>query len=199
MGIEFMRIKPSVIVATLFTLLLSSAFSNNIVVITTNDIIVVIDTSSTNQSDYLDAINQARSTSHDCGEYGIMPPAPPLVWNDKLAYAAQIHSNDLAQSNTFSHTGSGTSSDIVAQEEHPGIGSSYEERAAYAGYTGWIYLGENIAAGYSTVQEVIDAWLSSPGHCHNLMNQDFTEVGMTKVYNSSSTYKTYWAQEFGDR
>ena len=128
-----------------------------------------------------------------------MPPVPPLRWNSKLALAAKIHSNDLAESNTFSHTGSGESSDIVAQLDHPGTGSTMQERIEYTGYTEWTYLGENIAGGQSTVQEVIDAWIGSPGHCRNLMREEFTEVGMTRVNNTNSKYKSYWTQDFGKR
>ena len=62
----------------------------------------------------------------------------------------------------------------------------------------WDTVSENIAAGTSmdTVQKVIDAWLTSPEHCRNIMNPDMTEVGMAKVNNINSTYHTYWTQNF---
>ncbi len=148
---------------------------------------------------YLSAINRARSQSHDCGEYGVKPPAPPLVWSDTLYQAAKLHSSDMAYSNTFDHKGSGTQHDTVAQALHPGQGSTLVERAEYAGYTGWKSLGENIAAGFTDIDKMIDAWLDSPGHCANLMNPDFKEVGMAEVTNPESDYLYYWTQDFGSK
>lgn len=194
-----MRCKPFIQLLSLTLMALPSLYAGNTVIVALDDITVVIDTSSATKAAYLEEINKARASSQDCGEYGVMPPAPPLKWNDQLVYAAQIHSNDMAASNTFSHTGSGTSSDLVAQALHPGIGSTLAERVEYAGYTGWSTLGENIAAGYQTVQEVINGWINSPGHCRNLMSPAFTEVGMARADNSNSTYKTYWTQDFGAR
>lgn len=177
---------------------LSTTSANDIVIISLDDITVVINNNSiTTEQIYLDAINKARSTTQDCGVYGDMPPVHALNWNNKLAFSAKIHSNDLAVSNTFSHTGSGESSDVVAELDHPGTGSLLEERVEYAGYAPWSYIGENIAAGYFTVNDVIDAWLASDGHCVNIMREEFTEVGMTRIDNDSSTYKSYWTQDFG--
>jgi uncharacterized protein YkwD len=150
---------------------------------------------------YLDVINTARSESQDCGEYGEKPAVAPVTWSDALYKASYQHSNDLAQSDTFSHTGSGTETDVAAQALHPGEGSSVSERIEYAGYTNWKAYGENIAAGtvMDEAQEAIDAWLDSPGHCANLMSADFTEVGMAHIMNSDSHYTHYWAQDFGKR
>jgi uncharacterized protein YkwD len=150
---------------------------------------------------YLDAINTARSQTQDCGSEGVKPAVSPLTWNDMLYTAAYRQSYDLAYSNTFSHTGSGTETDVTAQALHPGQGSTTKERIEYAGYIDWKAYGENLAAGTTmdVVQEAIDAWLSSPGHCANLMNPDFTEVGMAHVENVDSDYLHYWAQVFGKR
>ncbi len=148
---------------------------------------------------YLDAINEARSQTQDCGDYGVKPPAPPLRWNDDLYQAAYLHSYDMAKSDTFSHEGSGTQYDTVAQALHPGEGSTMKERIEYSGYKDWSQIGENIAAGYTTVEGVIAAWLSSPGHCKNLMNPDFEEVGMAEAIDSDSRYGYYWTQDFGTK
>lgn len=153
------------------------------------------------QQAYLDAINEARSKEQDCGEYGVKPAVPPLVWNDALYQAAYRHSYDLAKSNTFSHTGSGTATDVVAQALHPGVGSVLDERVEYAGYVNWRAIGENLAAGtvMDVAQEAVDGWLSSPGHCVNLMSPDFTEVGMAHYEDAYSYYTHYWTQDFGKR
>jgi uncharacterized protein YkwD len=59
---------------------------------------------------------------------------PPLAANAALATAAQAHSNDMANNNFFSHTGSD--------------GSNPGQRISRAGYS-WYTYGENIAAGYT--------------------------------------------------
>ena len=145
---------------------------------------------------YLDAINQARSQTQDCGSKGIKAPAPALKWNDKLYDAAYMHSNDLAETDTFSHTGSGTQSDIAAWQLHPNVGSTAKERIEYTGYV-WSRYGENIAAGYGTLASVMTGWLNSPGHCSNIMNPNFKEVGMALVTKDGSKYYYYWTQDFG--
>lgn len=85
--------------------------------------------------------------------------------------------------NFFSHTGSD--------------GSTLGTRATAAGYV-WSSLGENIAAGQATVTEVVDGWMKSDGHCANLMNPGYRDIGVACVAGSSSnTYRTYWTQDFG--
>lgn len=45
---------------------------------------------------------------------------------------------------------------------------------------------------------VVAAWLDSPGHCLNIMNATFSELGAGSAENPASTYGIYWAQNFGD-
>jgi len=169
---------------------------------------------SSDEQVYLDAINTARSIGRDCGrvtgEYADGTPikeydgtdiylaTDPLVWNESLSDAAYEHSQDLANSNTFSHDGSYTGFDLTAITLGLDRGSYFIERIVNNGYTGTVK-GENIAAGtyFDTAQEAIDAWLNSPPHCANLMDPNFTDVGMSHAYSSSSTYSHYWTQNFG--
>ncbi len=151
------------------------------------------------QKEYLDLLNAARSEEQDCGTMGVFDPAPALTWNVRLDNAAYEHSNDMAKSNTFSHIGSGTITDITAQKQALGRGSKFSERVQSNGYTHYRKAGENIAAGYATAQEVVDAWLESDHHCANLMDPAFTEVGMVRVEKEGSDYGFYWSQEFGGR
>jgi len=162
---------------------------------------VVVAPVKSEQRRFLEAINKVRSQAHDCGTengtvYGVMGPSAPLTWNDKLYRAAQMHNNDMAQADFFSHTGSGTSTDLAAQALHPGTGSTPSERIEYQGYS-WSAYGENLAGGQNTLDEAISAWLNSPGHCANLMNSAFTEVGMSHVIDQGATYVNYWTQDFG--
>ena len=145
---------------------------------------------------YLGAINQARSVPQNCHSKGRFPAAPPLTWHEKLYQAAYEHSYDLATSNTFSHDGSGSISDLtgITLDKQ----STFVERIEHYNYA-WSGLGENIAAGTftNTAEIAVQQWLDSDGHCANMMKTSFTEVGMAMVYNESSTYTHYWTQNFG--
>ena len=61
----------------------------------------------------------------------------------------------------------------------------------FNGYKSFM-VGENIARGQQSIQEVMDAWIKSPDHCRNLMNAGFKEIGV-------SQYNDYWVQDFGGR
>lgn len=158
------------------------------------------------KADYLSAINNARSASQDCGTnqntgevYGVMPAVESLVWNDMLYKSSYEHSLDLAESDTFSHTGSGTSSDWTAVAQDLAEGSSVQNRIENNGYLNWITIGENISGGtdQDLAQEAVNAWLASPSHCVNLMNPVYKDVGMGHVIVFESSLTHYWTQNFG--
>ena len=128
-------------------------------------------------------INQVRASGANCGADGNFGAAAPLTWNDKLTVAAEGHSQDMAAKNYFSHT----SAD----------GRTLADRVSATGYA-WSSLGENIAAGYPGVNAVMDGWITSPGHCANLMNAGFVEVGVVCVPGSAGdTFSTYWTMDLG--
>ncbi|MBL1101612.1 sigma-70 family RNA polymerase sigma factor [Streptomyces coffeae] len=105
----------------------------------------------------------------------------PVRLNDKLNSAAQRHSDDMAARGYFDHT----SPD----------GSDPGDRITAAGYP-WRTYGENIAKGQQTPAAVMDSWMNSPGHRQNILNCDFTEMGVG--VNRGSGGPT-WTQAFGDR
>ncbi|MFZ5884806.1 MAG: CAP domain-containing protein, partial [Chloroflexota bacterium] len=107
---------------------------------------------------------------------------PALLSQSQLATAARLHSADMACNNFFSHTGSD--------------GASLSERVERQGYS-WLYLGENIAAGYPTPESVVDAWMNSSGHRANILNANYTEIGIGYAYWYDSTYGAYWTTDFG--
>ena len=108
----------------------------------------------------------------------------PLVWDDALGAAARGHSADMAQLNYFSHT----SLD----------GRLFYQRITAAGYA-YNTCGENIAAGYSNAQSVMNGWMNSPGHRANILGSGFCDIGVGYAYGSASTYGHYWTQDFGRR
>jgi len=126
-------------------------------------------------------VNQWRASGADCGSAGQFAPAPALAWNDKLTQAALGHSQDMVAHNFFSHTGSS--------------GSTMGQRITAAGYT-WGAAGENIAAGQTSVNSVVDGWIASPGHCANIMNPAYVHFGLACVAGTSAnTYPTYWTMD----
>lgn len=150
----------------------------------------------TTQDEILDAINEARSIARDCKDgKGLVSAAAALTWNDELYASAYEHSYDLAKSDTFSHYGSGTTSDVTGSNN--GNSSYFNDRIKANGYVGYKTIGENIAGGQGTIQEAVTAWLASPAHCTNLMNPDFKEIGVAVVTDASSEYGIYWTQSFG--
>jgi len=152
----------------------------------------------TTQNEILIAINNARAVARDCHDgQGIVPAAPALTWNIELYASAYEHSVDLATSNTFSHYGSGTASDITGSNN--GNQSYFIDRIEANGYVDYTIIGENVAGGHESIEAAVAGWLASPAHCTNLMNSKFTEMGVAVATNSNSDYGIYWTQSFGSK
>lgn len=125
------------------------------------------------QARLLELVNNARASGYQCGN-DYFPSTNAVTWNTQLQTAAQKHSDHMNSTGNFSHTGAGN--------------SNAGERISNEGYS-WTTYGENIASGYATEEEVIQAWLESPGHCENIMDPDFKEMGV-------ATSGNYWTQVF---
>ncbi len=167
------------------------------VVVTETKVLPSIPTISQSRIDeYLTAVNKARSTKQTCGSRGDFPATGKLTWNEKLYKSSYEHTQDLIRSQTFSHEGSGSKSDWTGTVL--GKASLLKERVATYGYH-WKTIGENLGAGtkIDTAEKMVDGWLKSEHHCVNLMNPDFTELGMVLIKDESSKYTHYWTQNFG--
>ncbi len=130
--------------------------------------------SESEKTEMLTLVNRLRAKGCHCGNR-YMPPVGPVRWNSKLETAAAGHAQDMNTNDFFSHT----SSD----------GSGIGKRADRAGYR-WRAVGENIAEGYGGFPRTMLAWKDSPGHCRNLMNAGYNEMGVSKVGD-------LWVQDFG--
>ena len=122
-------------------------------------------------------INMLRAQPRTCGNKSY-PAAPAIKWSNKLSAAAVSHSEDMANNNFFHHKGS--------------LGLIASDRVSNAGYD-WRTVAENIAGGTDTPEQTIDQWIISPGHCHNLMNNEHAEIGLACTRNNLSDYRIYWA------
>lgn len=119
--------------------------------------------------------NRYRKMGARCGNQ-YFPPVEPVVWNERLAEAAQFHSNDMNKNRFFEHTGT--------------AGSTLVSRVEQTGYR-YRNIGENIAMGETQTEViVVEGWMNSPGHCRNIMNGSFTEMGVARS-------GIYWTQVFG--
>lgn len=56
--------------------------------------------------------------------------------------------------------------------------------------------GENIAAGQDSPESVVNAWKNSPGHCKNMLSDDYTYMGVGMYYSPDAPYRYYWSQDF---
>ena len=102
-----------------------------------------------------------------------------LTLDSNLSSVATKKSQDMVNKNYFDHTSPtyGSPFDMMKQ-----FGISY--RTA----------GENIAKGQKTPQEVVTAWMNSEGHRKNILNPNFTNLGVGIAKDSKGT--TYWTQMF---
>jgi uncharacterized protein YkwD len=129
----------------------------------------------------LEAMNSARTQARQCGSQSFAATTP-LAWNATLGSAAETHSRAMANHNFFDHKD--------RDGRTPG------DRAELAGYAGQ-QVGENISAGQDTVRKVVDGWLASPGHCANLMNPQYRELGAAYAVDPKSDAGIYWTAMFG--
>ena len=129
----------------------------------------------------LDLVNARRAAGATCGTT-TMPPVAPIAMEAHLLQAARCHSLDMGVHAYFDHT---------SQD-----GRTPWDRIAQSGYTNAAWQGENIAAGYATPTAVVNGWMSSPGHCSNIMSANFKDTGLGYALVSGSPYGSYWTEDF---
>jgi uncharacterized protein YkwD len=109
---------------------------------------------------------------------------PAVAESTKLDSSSQSWTDAMVAQGVFAHVTS--SSNPVARIEATG----YD----------WQALGENIATGFETPQQVVDAWMASPDHCKNILDPQYREVGTgvnpAPVVGAASAFAT-WTQDFG--
>ena len=103
---------------------------------------------------------------------------PALSVSGALMNSAQAHAADQAAVSRMSHAGT-DGSDLAARLD----------RVAYR-YSAW---GENVAAGYGDAGGVINGWMNSSGHRANILNRNFTQIGIGLAY--SATGVPYWTMD----
>ncbi len=111
----------------------------------------------------------------------------PLSIDSQLDQAANFHNDEMVRADMMSH-------------QLPGE-ADLGERVSATGYS-WTRVAENIAAGYTTPEAVVEGWMNSPGHKENILNPEFIHIGIGYEYapdnnNALNDYDVYWTQVFG--
>jgi uncharacterized protein YkwD len=123
-------------------------------------------------------VNEVRARGARCGAKSFAP-VPPLNLSGTLANVALGHASDMAEHGYFEHQ------DLT--------GHSPADRVRAVGYKEKL-VGENIAYGPQSVEEVMRGWLDSPGHCENIMDPRFAEMGLALAQGRGVRHGLYWVQ-----
>jgi uncharacterized YkwD family protein/spore coat assembly protein SafA len=102
-----------------------------------------------------------------------------LKTNWQLSRVARYKSQDMIDKNYFSH-------------QSPTYGSPFQMMESFG--LRFSAAGENIAYGQRSAQEVVNAWMNSPGHRANILSAVYTEIGVGAAKASNGTL--YWTQHF---
>lgn len=128
-----------------------------------------------NENTYTDLINEVYEITNN---YRSLVGVSSLTLDSSLVEAANIRAKELSDS--FSHTRPNGSSCFTVLSE---LGISYGTA------------GENIAAGYSSSQSVMEGWRSSSGHYQNIISSKFKKIGIgVNIINN----QYYWVQIFSN-
>ena len=127
-----------------------------------------------NQKDIFDIVNKERAA------LGLSS----LSFNTRLSAMAEIKAVDMINKNYFAHV-SPDGTDVKKLAER----MNYE----------YLNLGENLAMGdFVSSKDVMNGWMNSPGHRANILNKNYTEIGISAVEGSYQGRMVWWAvQEFG--
>jgi Cysteine-rich secretory protein family len=108
---------------------------------------------------------------------------PPLTLNSELTHAAQMKANDMFAKDYWAHVSpNGTTPWVWIRQ---------------AGYN-YLYAGENLARGFTTSQDVVNAWMNSPEHRANMLSPNYTDIGFAVESGTlTGTQTTLVVQEFG--
>ena len=126
----------------------------------------------------LQLVNEVRARGARCGERAFAP-AGPVKLSGTLVNVALGHASDMARHNYFEHE------DLA--------GHSPADRVRAVGYREKL-VGENIAYGPKSADEVVQGWLDSPGHCENIMDPRFEEMGIAYAAGRATQHGLYWVQ-----
>lgn len=106
----------------------------------------------------------------------------PLRVNPLIKLAAIKHANDMASGDFMSHQGTD--------------GSNSFQRIKSTGYRPR-YAAENIGVGQKSVEDIMRAWQTSPGHDRNLLSPSAQEMSLVLAYREPTSCRTFWVLDLG--
>jgi uncharacterized protein YkwD len=112
---------------------------------------------------------------------------PALVHNETLEELATRYACEMIHYDFFAHENPVTGTDLVDRAEEFGIWVQTTPN--------YMAIGENLAAGQTTPAQVMEDWMNSVKHRDNILNPNFTELGVG--VRTGGSYRIYWVQEFG--
>ncbi len=135
------------------------------------------------EREVLERINLYREIGATCGPT-VFEPAEPLTMDLSLRCAARVHALDMIEH------------DYVMHSTPEGWG--FADRAGFAEYDA-TPVGEVIATGLLSPEDVVSTWMSRENECTNLMNPNADDVGVGYLATDDATFGTYWVAVFGER
>ncbi|ALT78657.1 hypothetical protein AT984_17130 [Paucibacter sp. KCTC 42545] len=125
-------------------------------------------------------VNAMRAQRQYCGPKPFAAVAP-LSWDARLQASAQAYADELSLLDKLTH---------IDQR-----GQGLRERVLERGYV-FRQVAENLAGGPQYLDEVMAGWLGSEGHCENLMEPRFQDIGMACVAGPGELER-YWVMHLG--
>lgn len=140
-------------------------------------------TNSTIEQQIINLVNQERKKVN----------LPPLTVNLELNAAAWLHTQDMVNISNGYGPNTGMQH-ILLGTPRPQV-SDRLDAVGYDNWTSSFTWGENIAYGYASAQAVMTGWMNSQGHRDNILNPNFTEIGVSVVADASG--RLFFTQDFG--
>jgi uncharacterized protein YkwD len=142
---------------------------------------------------------QARAHHRGCSGAGTRASAMPLASTRAALLClvnrerARFHLPRLREDGNLDRSAEHWAAAMFSSRDfaHSSGSSTPGARARAAGFD-WQVVGENIAFGYQTPSQVLHAWMSSPGHCSNILDPNYSMLG-TGV---AGRGRPMWAQDF---
>jgi len=113
----------------------------------------------------------------------------PVILSDTLTVAAERHSKDMAEYGFFAHN--------TAQSSYYQAGAEPWDRMEAEGYDHNTAKGENLAVGYETAAEAMQAWKTSPSHNAAMLDGNYRVMGVARINDPDSAHGWYWTTDFG--
>lgn len=127
--------------------------------------------------DLIKQINEVRQTQQTCGSK-IMPAVAPLIWNDLLEDASELHAKDMAANNFSAGT-------------NPATGVSVFDHVKAVNYP-YVTITAQFGVSYTSATTTVERLIGVDSICESLMDAKFKEVG-------TFSQGDYWIQLVGSR